>query len=427
MSVTSCDANTISNTQNNNIAKPKPKSDGPINFYEIMYRGFEEDALKKWFETKGLKICPICETQPAQPAGAAGYLQQLQKVSSLQPQIHPLLSDQPNFANLKRKENELSNTSEFKNFKRLKSLEPSSSPSGISKLISAERMAEMCIMNACRFYPLLNEHLVTCVDENGSTLLHHAIRAKKPQHAEAILRTKGCNINQTNFAGNTPLHIGYQKHHFKLINLLLENGAKMDIKNKGGFTPEESTSLKFHEKNMIKWPVKKQQIEPNLVRPLISTSIDKSTNFFAKETLDNLCKLPIDEFIALLDDYLVTCTDLNGSSLLHYAVAGSAIPHIKAILGKTNCNVNHINLKGNTALHIAFVNHDLPAVVLLLKHGASMAIKNHEKMTPEMMTDRKLADKEQEIIDFAIATYKSTFPTQIDSLTESSHSLEEDF
>lgn len=264
------------NIQTNNEAKSKPKVDGPINFYEIMYRGFEPGALNKWYETTELKLCPICETNQeknidyvSQPSNfnnqpqpiqnnylpsSSDFQYQTQKVSSMQPQIHPLLQEtkipiqinQYTPIGLKRKESEPNYILESESHKRLKSPGPQKQ----QDFMAATEMDRLCKIDARTFYRSLKDHMVSSVDENGSTLLHHAVEMKKPKHIE-ILLSCNCNINHKNFEGNTALHIAFQKHHFKLIENLIKNDTDCWIKNNQGLTPMECTELKSDQKRTI--------------------------------------------------------------------------------------------------------------------------------------------------------------------------------
>ena len=52
-----------------------------------------------------------------------------------------------------------------------------------------------------------------------------------------ILLKKKLNINKKNKNGDTPLHLAVQRGDYDIIQLLLDNGADITIKNKKGISP----------------------------------------------------------------------------------------------------------------------------------------------------------------------------------------------
>jgi hypothetical protein len=58
---------------------------------------------------------------------------------------------------------------------------------------------------------------------------------------------KNVNLNSQDIEGNTPLHLAVSSGVSKIVRLLLQKGALVDIKNKSGFTPLQ---LAFKEKRI---------------------------------------------------------------------------------------------------------------------------------------------------------------------------------
>ena len=85
-------------------------------------------------------------------------------------------------------------------------------------------------------------------DKNGVTALHHAVRFRSPA-AVATLLEHGADVNQVcRRSGSTPLHravtstgapgtAGRKDEACEIIELLLQFGADVTIKNKNGKTP----------------------------------------------------------------------------------------------------------------------------------------------------------------------------------------------
>jgi ankyrin repeat protein len=63
-----------------------------------------------------------------------------------------------------------------------------------------------------------------------------------------LLIEKGANISARDDEGKTPLHFAYQHGVKKMVDFLLEKGAKRDAKTKHGITPEMLHSLSAYSK-----------------------------------------------------------------------------------------------------------------------------------------------------------------------------------
>jgi len=73
----------------------------------------------------------------------------------------------------------------------------------------------------------------------GGFGLGGAVQVTEPRSIEAIklFLAKGIDINAANDAGNTALHSAAGKGWDQVVRFLVEQGAKIDLKNKQGFTP----------------------------------------------------------------------------------------------------------------------------------------------------------------------------------------------
>ena len=102
-------------------------------------------------------------------------------------------------------------------------------------------------------------------DEAGNSGLHYAVNKQAFKVVEYLIGSKA-NVNAQNEDGNTPLHVAFEKPYAsnmeKIKNVLLEAGAKSDIKNHAGLIPEEIPPhiIKQIPENMIN----QFFIEPNI-------------------------------------------------------------------------------------------------------------------------------------------------------------------
>jgi ankyrin repeat protein len=84
--------------------------------------------------------------------------------------------------------------------------------------------------------PFLEECLTNRVsanglDKSGSTALHWAASGGHEDCAQALLRIPGIELNAKNKLGDTALHNAAWKGHATIVGMLLEKGARKDIRN----------------------------------------------------------------------------------------------------------------------------------------------------------------------------------------------------
>ena len=93
------------------------------------------------------------------------------------------------------------------------------------------------------------ENIVAYRDEHGRTLLYIASKSGFYDTCKLLLQ-KGASVNEPQRDGSTPLHGAAYFGHELVVGLLLQHGAKSDIKNKWGNTAiDESATAKI--RNLI--------------------------------------------------------------------------------------------------------------------------------------------------------------------------------
>ena len=93
------------------------------------------------------------------------------------------------------------------------------------------------------------------VNISNNSFLINAIESNNSKKVEEILKKHSLNINQLNDNGLSPLHISVIKGNIKIINLLIKNGAKINIlSSKNKQTPLHIAYLNnnSNSKNIIK-------------------------------------------------------------------------------------------------------------------------------------------------------------------------------
>jgi ankyrin repeat protein len=83
------------------------------------------------------------------------------------------------------------------------------------------------------------------------TALHVAVEENKPELAELILKRKSVNKNAKNIDGETPLHMAVHAQDTKFVKLLVNAGAKLDVKDNRGLTPVDHARGEKKEKELL--------------------------------------------------------------------------------------------------------------------------------------------------------------------------------
>ena len=86
-----------------------------------------------------------------------------------------------------------------------------------------------------------------CKDIKAYSPLHILISTDEaPMKLIEILVRNGAPLNVQNDTGNTPLHLAVFWGHFDVVKLLVEEGAKMDLRNDKGRIPLDIAGLYGH-------------------------------------------------------------------------------------------------------------------------------------------------------------------------------------
>ena len=94
----------------------------------------------------------------------------------------------------------------------------------------------------CLFYYDLNYKFdFNSVDKKNTSPLHWACYSSSYECVNFLIQKKinDININCQDLEGNTPLHLAISSGVAKIVRLLLQNGASINIKNNSGLTPAQ--------------------------------------------------------------------------------------------------------------------------------------------------------------------------------------------
>ena len=167
---------------------------------------------------------------------------------------------------------------------------------------------------------------------DGRSLLHEACRSGNIKLAEILIVDFSLDIFSADDSGNTPLHMACCVGHEELVRLLITKyNCPVDVENKIQKTPVHYAHSNGHS---------------SIVRMLLLTMEFQYPKTF------------------------------NGDNLLHIAVSQGQIKDVREILIQQQVDVNILNSKNETPLHLGCSKRDSPIVQLLVAFGADPLIQD---------------------------------------------------
>ncbi len=220
--------------------------------------------------------------------------------------------------------------------------------------VRSQEMAKLMISSGAKF----GDSYVSA-NSGKYSLLHEAVALGNKNLIELLI-ANGANVNVQDEDGNTPLHYG--KDNQETTQLLIANGADVNAKNKEGNTSLHQTK------------------NPKVAQLLIANGADINaknkwgfTPIFT--TSKSVAKLLFTQG-ANLKSTKVNAKDSDGSTPLHYA----KLTKLTVILIADGADVNARDSYGETPLHYARDNQDVAAI--LIANGANVNVKNNYGETP---------------------------------------------
>ena len=93
---------------------------------------------------------------------------------------------------------------------------------------------------------------VNAKDNAGDAPLHYAAYQNSLEAVTALVTYEKIDVNAKNEDKDTPLHIACRVNARKIVAVLLEHGAKVQEKNKRGFTPL-ALARKFNSQDVVQY------------------------------------------------------------------------------------------------------------------------------------------------------------------------------
>jgi ankyrin repeat protein len=228
------------------------------------------------------------------------------------------------------------------------------------------------------------------LDNDGYNTLVAAVRRNKPDVVEFLLQ-RGLDVNEMTDDWS-PLMRAASHGHVEVIRVLLAAGALVNLQDDDGYTALLTVG---------------QENEAMVVKELLQAGANPRAASNDGET--PLMQLQTPEAVKMLVDAapdLVNQTCNKGRRALAYMTSDETLEELLAacIRHKIQVDVNHRDVNGDTALHIAMLRWGGPAAVeLLLYEGADVFGAGYGGTTvlmkPFLTMDHDVMDAEYDFID----------------------------
>ena len=245
---------------------------------------------------------------------------------------------------------------------------------------------------------------IEATDHDGQTPLHLAAFLDLKLHVQVLINNRA-DLDSKDQKGNTPVHYASELNHCECLKLLIDNGASVNLTNIDGRTPLHLAAENRNAKvvgmlldvEWVKFDVGDLQEPP--VRPFDLALVNgdwRSVKMFIIRGADVNKKTPFGkpifvaiktgrtEMIKVLLKFKVklSITDQDGNSPLHLAVTEQVIGIVKFLVNESSDNINAVNGRGKTALHLAALLKKTEIVSILINAGANCLIQDDSGSTP---------------------------------------------
>lgn len=208
-------------------------------------------------------------------------------------------------------------------------------------------------------------------DYQGNTCLHIATRHGNLEFAEKIISLD--NVNLFNIRNETALHIAVRENNYDIAKLLIMHGADLELKNNSGKAPIMIAFLN-NDIRMMKLLLESganPHIEDKAGYALIHYAMDAGKH----------------DVIKLLLTHKANINQLskNKYTPIQLAIINGEFMTVKEFWDMCKIDINAKDRDGQTLLHHAALAGDPDMVAFLLAKGASPIIENKKGFTPGMI------------------------------------------
>ncbi|KAJ5767325.1 uncharacterized protein N7511_004941 [Penicillium nucicola] len=180
----------------------------------------------------------------------------------------------------------------------------------------------------------------------------------------------------------SPLHRAVERNHYDIVELLLDAGASADCVDKEGRTPLMMAAWRNHARILGLLLTRGADVNKRDLRrrnALHNLAADKDCRWGWGE---EVVLLLLGTEVAVAGEKSV---DELGRTPLHWACASGNWRFVELLLAKSTgkgMEIDAVELRGKTALHVATAHDRVDIVLLLLEHGASVNAASDGGWTP---------------------------------------------
>lgn len=222
-------------------------------------------------------------------------------------------------------------------------------------------------------------------EHRGRNALHIACYRGNIEIIKYLLSINSKYVDSQDKEGLTPLHIAVERGNLETVKVLVENDAKVDLKNKDGLTSLD-LAKKLDKQEIINYLL---SATDTIFNAIINDDLKTVQQFIEERKID------------------INLKDKLGMSPLHLAVKKNEEQIVQYLI-KNNANVHIEDNDGRTPLFYAISNKNIVLIKLLIQHKANINAQDKFKVTPVLQTC--------EIGDLPILKYLVSMGAQIDAM-----------
>lgn len=238
-------------------------------------------------------------------------------------------------------------------------------------------------------------------DINNNTPLHSACQNAR-QNIVELLISNGADVNVKDSYGRSPLHLAWRERGgARISRILIENGADINSEDRYGETPL-SIAVAVGNKEMLS-----VLLEHNVRIPIRGDKgreiLHRAASRGLKELVDVMMERGID----------ISTKNNDGGTLLHSAASGGLV-ELAEKLTQQGADVNEPDRYGLSPLHRAASEGHQNVIEVLMTEGANLDLRNYEGKTALHLAEDR---DHSEIVNFLFSKGAGNSPPQFPVLT----------
>ncbi|KAI4455258.1 ankyrin repeat ph and sec7 domain containing protein secg-related [Holotrichia oblita] len=205
-------------------------------------------------------------------------------------------------------------------------------------------------------------------DEDGNTLLHHAITNKDIRLFYLLLQ-HGANTEVPNRFGETPLHVVIQYKEEEAFKVLLRKDSNVNIQDVYQKTPLHYT-VEYKNIHFVRLLLQKganTNLGCRLGKSALHYAVEENNLFILEALLENGARVNLE--------------DHDHETALHYAVKNNNMNFVLILLD-AGAKINSQNKYKQTSLHLAIKYNCADIFILLLNKDGNIKLEDEDNKTP---------------------------------------------